>query len=416
MNSDSEKISYISSTELTTESEFKDPHLRALFGLANTGAISLHPGLKGVIPDSLNFYLDEPPYKRIPVWIVDIDKSIEVLEKCQVETPNIEIPTGREQELFERSQKAVKQTVKAFVKNGDIPPALAVSVGRFLKPANVKITPHDFARFLYFRHSFPTKPEERADLEVGVKYVFGQRNDYLEMLGENGVELTDDQLLDLILRDGMSHEYGHAVHAALDLIQWGAYIVKPTEGEKPKSYWKIRRDSAQYIYETIAPDQDLAEILANEPDSGKSERSNTSSERLGRGFQYLGAYYALLDMGFDSAKAGKIVETYKKRDRTSLEGYKKIIGEIRLHNLNINIFGEGITDLQVALKKLGRTDLLESIRFGFSTRELGYYYPLNQEQLRLFVEKFWLPNTVVDDQMIQAMDEAGGVTYIFTDE
>lgn len=416
MNSDSEKISYINSTELTTESEFKDPHLRALFELANTGAISLHPGFKGVISDHLSFYLDEPPFKYRPVWIVDIDKSIEVLEKCKVETPNTEIPTGREQELFERSQKAVKQTVRAFVKNGDIPAVLAVTVGRFLKPANVRITPHDYARFLYFKHSFPTKLEERADLSIGLKYVFGQRNDYREMLWENGVELTDDYLLDLILRDGVSHEYGHAVHAALNLVQWGAYVVKPNEGEKPKSYWQIREDSAQYIYDTIAPDQDLAEILASEPDSDYSRRSSTSSERLGRGFQYLGTKYALQDMGIDSAKAGKIVETFKKRHGTVLEGYKKVIGEIRLHNLNIEIFSNGITDLQVALKKRGRIDLLESIRFGFGARDLGYFYPLNQDQLRSFVKTFWLPNIVVDNQMNQAMDEAGGVTYIFTDE
>lgn len=409
-----EKIVPHLNNESIKGTEFKSTDMRILYKLAHTGAISPHPDLKGVIPKGRWFY-PEGSFTSKEAWIVNKDKAVEVFEGCRVGAPETKFPEGREQELFERSQKAVKQSIRAFVKNGDIPPSLAVTVGRLLRPSNIKVTREDYARFLYLGHSFPTTPEERASLEVGLEYAFGQVNVYKEMLAENGVNLTEDQIIDLILRDGISHEYGHAVHSTLSLIQYGEYISKLPEGERgKKSFWDIREELEQRIFDTIAPNQDLANLLLNEPDEDSTKRSRTSSERVGRGFQYLGSRYVLQDFGVDPTKIDAVIETFRIRHDKVLVGYKRIIEEIRARNLNIALFSYGLNDVLSALREMKREDLQKILHFGFGARDLGYYYPLTQDQIRSFVRESWLSNVVIDEKINQAMDKAGGITLVIT--
>lgn len=370
---------------------------RIFHELISSAAIYLHPALKGKAPRSWLFYPEDNRFGVEEAYVVDIDKAIQVLEDNESQQEILPDKYGnREQELFELSKSAFKRSVKAFVKNGDVSSALAVEVGRLMRPGNVVVTQEDFGRFLYLGDEFPKRDEERGALEVGVKYVFRQIEGYKEILSQNGVELTEEQIIDLILRGLVSHEYGHAVDRTMQLLTWGEYVSGIPGGGEPNlsDRYRIRGKMHQEIFDRIAPNEDLATVLALEPDDKEdayyTNRESTSSERVGRGFHYLGMRYALLELGLDKEKADNIVRSFTRTEDSKLNQYKNLADEIRATGLNLEIFCHGINDLVSQLRKLGRNDLAGKFPYLDMPdgRQLGYFYPLSQEQIRTYIAAF----------------------------
>lgn len=380
-------------SNLSTEKKVTTPYYNSVYQLILSEAIRLHPNLKGVIPKRTWFY-PEGSSLGTNVYVVNTDQAIKTLEKCTTsEEPSPEVPKEKEAELFERSKQALKQAVVAFAKNGDVPPALAASVGRLLRPPDVRITDEDYARFLYTEDEFPKTKVDRASLEMGLKYVYRQIKPFQELLTQHGVKLTEDQIINLILREGAAHEYGHAVDMTLELLEWEEYVSRLPHAERPDRYfYEVRENHHQLIFDTIASNQELTELLSAEPLDGLyTYRTRTSSERVARGFQFLGLKYALLDLGISEEKAEQIVLGFMQRHQDQLEESKQLIQEVRKHNLNLEILGCALNDLRIDLTKRGRNDLYKQIQFGFGAKDLGYYYPLDKKQIKSYISAFWPP-------------------------
>lgn len=373
--------------------KFPHPHARALYTLINSKAIRLHPLLKGVTPDKSWFYPEPGSFVSKKAYIVDVERAIEVLSQIKSSETEIEVPQGREQGILRQSRRALGQSIKAFIANGDLTSSQLMTIGKLVRPSNIRITGEAHARYLDLGFSFPQNSGEREEisLELGLKYIFRKlERVYKPILAQNELNLTEEQILNILLRTSASHEYGHALKKALEILQWEAYSAEASGVEKMKKWYEFTPEWEKQVVELL-PNQELADILSSEPEDGwYSERRMTVSERIATGFEYLGLQYALEEVGIDPAKQKQIMNSYTERDKAHLRQYKKVIALARARNLNLELLGGAVDDLSIKLEKRGRQDLKELLCFGFSARNLGYFYPFTKEEIHNLMEAFWM--------------------------
>ena len=320
-------------------------------------------------------------------YILDTNKAVEVLEGIKSERQANDLTVEiKGKDLLLEGQTAFRQAVKSLVDHNVIPTDLAVQVGRLVKPPDIELIDTDFARFLYLKDNFPAKGEERASLELGRKYALGWGWQELDKaIKSQGVNLSLDQTLRVVLRSGISHEYGHAVDRALLFLNVEAKMAAQPEADAWQLMLESGQEVSQDIYSRIAPNDDLAEILQGELEDGTyTRKERTSSERLGTGFGYLGLRYALEDLQVDQQKIDGVINYMVDDDFKTMQGNKRVAGEIKKQGLTLEDWGNAMTDLNMDLRDRGRSDLREITR-DFSARSLGYAAPLSEEQIKALV-------------------------------
>lgn len=324
-------------------------------------------------------------------FLVDLPKAVSILSKYKQDKVVIEI-TFPEEKVKQEAKAAYKRVVKNFVDNGIIPAELAVSVGRLIRPDNVVVVSGDHARFLYLKEEFPQSPEKRADLEIGIEYVNGWGVQEMKLaLEKAGVSLNQDTLLWLTLMDGLSHEYGHAVDRVLTLLEAEKHkSATPLEGSK--YVWETGHSMQNSVYEKVAPNSELMGMLENQPKDGWYTAPRlTSSERIAVGFENIGLGLALKQLDIEPQTIAKILAEYSKSDRTNIDKYKQLFQELDARGMNFEDFTSGALELYSQLKADGQVDLFAPVSSNYGVRSLGYFFPLNKEQIRAYITQWYKP-------------------------
>ncbi len=284
------------------------------------------------------------------------------------------------QELVEEGQVVFREVVHAFVKHGDIPVGLAVKTGELIRPSDLIADDSNHARMMYLSND---GHPDKMKITVGKEIVDGRRFSLMkEATRACGISLTDKQIRHLAIRDIVSHEYGHAVDGALLKVQQVGI------GEEN---WQVPENMRKYIYDELAPSEDLQIILGKEAERDYTSLPNlTSIERVAVGFEDLGMRYALEEMGVESDKAMEVLSYIREKDG---KVWKSIVRSVELMRGKGLKLGD-LFDIQLELgdhfKKLLRFDLEGYIRrMRLDTIVFGYYFPLSQEQLRAYVGKYF---------------------------
>lgn len=367
---------------------FPNSHAGAISELICSNAITLNPSLKGQTPKSTIYFPDPNSGNYEESYVVNLEKAKEVLQPFEISTQIMKSADQLSpQEVYEDGQKALKETIKAFVTHGDISPELAVLVGKIIRPSGVEVNDHHCARFFYPHDYFPEDGEEKGSLEIGLTYLASHLKQFKEITTWHGFHFSEQQLLHLVLRNTASHEYGHAIDRALRINEW-----KRREREDPKANVfssQVDKEFNNLIYDTLAPDSRLQEIFAYEPENADyANREGTSSERIATGFEFLGLSYALNELGVNDQKVAAIVSDFKDVDRKSLYQYEDVLRLARQHHLNFELLGAAINKITVSLKEENLFNLASVLAFGFYSRNFGYYFPLTGEQLHEYISSF----------------------------
>lgn len=352
---------------------------------ASNENLQFHLVNKGIIRKNPDYNPEKWDSKR---YMVDFDKAKALLQSPQAQKENSPV-IFTEDLIKSEGEKSFKKVVKAFVDHGDIPTQLAVQIGRVVKPSNILIHDEDFARFLYTNSEFPESPEQRADLEIGTEYVNGWAFKQMhEAVTAAGVNLSNEQLFQLVLRNGVSHEYGHAIDRVILLLRQSK-LEKSDDDWKEKM--KITHEMKQSVYDTIAPREELKQLLEGQPEDGfATERKGTTSERIAVGFENVGTRYALEELEIDKDKIDQIMDNLEKEDKGRLDKSIQLINLLKSNSLTIEDLASARLDIWSNLKDQGQVELYDPLRFGLDTRFLGYFYPLTKNEVHTFVSQ-WLP-------------------------
>lgn len=323
-------------------------------------------------------------------YTIDVPKAVAVLEGSakEEELPQ-DIHGEYEQEhLEERSQKIFRQIVKSFVERGIVPRPLAVEVGRLLRPSSVEIIKERYHRFLYLRDVFPSTPPERAKLQISPNLTVQREKPLRERLKQAGIDLTAEQIEQINLRWGISHEYGHAVHRTLVLSRVEQEAERQGDKDFQQVAYGVENQFDVDVFNRIALDEELARALKNEPEGGFHHwsRRATTPERVATGFEYLGLRYALEDLGVGGQKAREVVEGFMEEDRKWFREYVQLMEDVRSKGWNLEDLSDALSELRGALREIRREDLLDELP-SFGARNFGYLSPLNEKQIKELVRR-----------------------------
>lgn len=352
------------------ELRFSTQTLTAVYELVSKNVIAANPQINsGAYP-----------------YLLDLDQAATVLQNLdQEEQLDGEVD---KQQLEAGAKKAFNQVVKAFVEQGIVPASLAVQVGKLLRPSSVEVLETDYHRFLYLQDEFPKTSEGRAALEIGVDRYRLMRVELESYLKAAKISLTEEQLQNVLLRWGVSHEYGHAVSRTLEILQIEKFIKGQPQGEYLYIAERGRNLVNGSVYSDIAADQELRDILQDEPEDGLYTRRNiTSSERIAAGFEYLGLQYALEDNGLSREQGQSILQQFATSDEQQFQQCQQLVRFIRTQKIGLDILGQAMTSLSLDLKRNKMPHLSSLVPTNFGPRYFGYFKPLSGDQVREFVAR-----------------------------
>lgn len=378
--------------------EFIHETPKVIYDLVDQKAIALVPDLKEAPAKGVEFRRDYLS-PLVPVYKVDFEKGQAIVEAVQPKNDLSQVDLGSDQELLDRARLALRDSIVALVRRGDLPAELVAQVGRLLKPSDTKVTKGDIFRFVDFGRSFPAEKGDRGTFEVGRAYVegwFGTIKGYLE---ERGISATDEQVLNVVMRNGASHEYGHAVDKTLRILAWES--AEKSRGHQLSISEGAAVDDAynEVIYRDIVPNQEIAALLEKEnPKDSFGDYQRTNSERISSGFEALGTQYALEETGLKSEDVDFVLGKIAAADQVALREFKTVLDKIYNSHLNLAIVATAVGKLKNYLVKEDRNDLVERIGLSLSSRDLGYYFPLTKDEVHKYINYFWKGEEKKNDQ------------------
>jgi hypothetical protein len=297
-----------------------------------------------------------------------------------------------EERIKQESEQAFKKVVKSFVDNGVITPDLAVQVGRIIRPTDISTPNADWARFLYLDKIFPSNKDGRGNIEMGTQYVNGWGAQQMkDVLDKQGVHLNQDQLLQLVVRNTIAHEYGHAVDRTIALLQTANQAGKEPGKDLYEIIIPLEDKMSASLYEYIAPNMRLQEVFVGQPKEGPYVRRGlTSSERIAVGFENLGQQFSLRELGIAESTIDNIIKEYQQLDNKKLESYSEMAKVGLEKGLNLQEIGEARIQLSSQLKDKGRDNTLVA-QISPNVRVVGYYFPLDRSEIKAYIDQWYTP-------------------------
>jgi hypothetical protein len=143
------------------------------------------------------------------------------------------------------------------------------------------------------------------------------------------------------------------------------------------------------LFNEIAPSPELQEVFdINQKQSIYTNATDTASERVATGFEYLGLAYALVDVGLSAERAKEVVDLFLERNRKEFEDFKFLVDEAREKGIDMELIGTSHDTVALALKKGGQNDLARALPFTFGAAYCGYLFALDETQLKKYIESF----------------------------
>lgn len=361
--------------EKPTEKEFISKVNKILYELLDTNIINNTPS-------------SDPEWGYRLEYTVEIDQAIKLLERYKANEPK---PTKEDQTFSETTEilrkeasEALTRVIDVFVEKGFLSEELQRQIRRLIKPSNIEIVTTDYHRFLYLKNTFPEEPEDEGVIQVGVELINLMERDLGRIFSEMGIGLSPEQIRKIALIQGLSHEFGHIVDRVLRLMEIEKRITSAGESLSETAI-RVDREIDDFLRREF-PDEELEEILKNEPENGTfTYPGNCYSEKIATGFELIGLTEALLSEGVSASDVDKIMEALYTEKSRRLEEYKRLISFSRQKGFNLETLGEAINHLTYYLKNQGKTDLRDMLPLSFGIRTIGYYRPLNPDQIRKFI-------------------------------
>ncbi|GEM_PF-6795271 len=329
----------------------------------------------------------KPESGWISDYTVDKDKAVAIL------TPHMPQDEVLKPEQLEQGETEVafRNVVKAFVDHKVIDPQTAELTGKLVRPSNITLIDATYFRFLYMADEFPKSASERGELEMGHLGYGRMTRNLVRKLESAGVELRSEQMRGVVLRWIISHEYGHAVDAALQ-IQKAEEVGKSKPDEEK---WKVKADvdrhASQELFTTIAPEPKLQEMFTIQDAryAGLHDDAlQTSSERISTGFEYLGLRYALTDAGVAEDKIDKVLDAFKEEDQKSFQDLEHLFKVGKEKGMDIETLGVALNTLKLELRKTEKPELKKTLPLSFGSTYAGYFFPLSETQLKAYIASF----------------------------
>ena len=322
------------------------------------------------------------------LYTVRIDEAIQVLEeykdpKTTKETLSPEV----EEDLRKQAEECLNRIIERFIKSGLLPEELQRQIMRLINPSNIEITQEDYHRFIYLKDEFPQNLEDQGVIQVGMEL-----NEYLEkelaqILSENGITLSSEQIRRIALTRGLSHEFGHIVDRVLRLREIERRAIS-SKNSISQIAIAVDEEMDKTLFGEIAVDDELENILKGEPNGIFTNPSSCYSEKIASGFEIIELREALIAEGLSAPYVKKIMEALSERSSRKFEEFKWLFSCSRAKGLNLETLGEAINNLAYYLKKRERPDLRNLFPISFGIRSIGYYRPLNEDQLRAYISRY----------------------------
>lgn len=268
---------------------------------------------------------------------------------------------------------------------------MAVQVGRLLKPSGVEVVDRDYHEFLHRGPHFPASGEKRASLYIGIDHHLQIESDLRHLLEQVHMSLSDEQVRDIALQVGITHEYGHAVARTVQILLFEKKQAINPQGLPVETWHAVDDLMNRTIFEKIAPDDELEDILRGEPDSFNdiyTNRGLTSVERIAAGFERLSLRFALTEAGLAEQQTKLIMGINDKENKDLLGEHCRFLSFANNRGLKLNILGQLLDQLKFNLEEKGLPSLAQELPMTFGAVVLGYLKPLTEDQLKNFIATF----------------------------
>lgn len=303
---------------------------------------------------------------------VDTQKAIQILSPHYQEIRPHEIDRHQ-------AESSYRSVVKAFVDNGIIDTEVAQLTGKLIRPSDIAITnDKNFWAFLYLRSDFPKGQEKRGELVADGLLFTARINSMKSVLSQAGVSLPDEQIEEIVRRWIISHEYGHAVDAAIRI----------NEAKKPgRDEWLVPRQMDEDIYEHIARNPKLESIVA------EGDGSSSSLERVSTGFEALGLRFALKEAGVESEKVDEVIGLLRAKDARNATELEETIKITKSKGMTRESLDQLLTAVIIGVRGAGKKELTRVLPVplppqNFCASYAGYFFPMSEEELKEYINKY----------------------------
>ncbi len=334
--------------------------------------------------------LNDPSGDRANINIQAAPGVIERLGYSQfVENAKAPVSDSEKASLPEYAQKSYRKVVKSFVDRGILSPEQVVSIGRIIRPENIVVRNQPAHQFLYLRDAFPETPESRGQIRISEDSYAILKNRVGGLLSELNVTLSPEQLNEVAMRWGISHEYGHAVDTALILSLTEKRLKDHPEEPLSQANVEAANSLYKYIYDVSAPNADLNDILAIDNNEMFSDKTSTSSERIAGGFEYLGLRFALEDSGVEPEKIDSMIKKLLEKKAHYTDEAKQFSSVLKDNGFSMQAFSSGMGKLWSDLRSSGNKEITNKMPMSvIDARSLGYLAPLRKPEVQHLVSLF----------------------------
>jgi hypothetical protein len=381
-----------SSGELT-QPFFGSQILENIYKIVDAGIIIPRPPVKGYPPPD-HFNLDrDKALALLPTlhYVRDPDiytKEQEAKERQSKISPE-EIAT-----LKVKSGRAFQRVVKDLVDNGVITRSLVVQAARLVKPNEVKVGAGGVSEFGYRNDYFPEINEEKASLNIDIE----SEQLYLKRLAGKldnlGITLAPEQLEEVALAGLLSHEYGHALHKTIELLQIEQRLTELVERPAKDDLWEIGSEVKTEVLQTltkIASDPQLDQISYFSNGDRRTAWPigfhQIDAERLGTGFELLGLKYSLKRTGLSDDDVAKVVGSYLDEKTAIFNEFKTVEELIKSRGLRVSEVERALDSL-AGMQGVSSSQDLQNRVPEMPAFLPGYYRPIPEAQIRQFISSF----------------------------
>jgi len=314
-------------------------------------------------------------------YTVDFDKAIKVLEAEEVggiqKGVEISITSGLVRQGFE-------DAIKALERCGVLMRELLTHLSRIVTIDSIQVCDELFHRFQYNREFFPTSEDEMGILTFGIAKCRLMIKELEEVFKSLEIDIDTKMLTRVAVKWGISHELGHALYHTIVLL------ISEQRGLKIGDYElsvAIKESVDQEIYAS-GDYNSVEELLNGEPSDGLyTQLHGVVTESFCRGIEYIGLEEALLTEGVSLSDVKKIIEKFLEGDRREFEDFGFLIREIQSRGLTLDAFCQALNDIFIELKRVDRQDIRERLPASFSLQFIGYFVPLERDQIEKFFNR-----------------------------